>query len=207
MNVRSLLGLSKNKVTRPPYPQPTPAPVRLLWEFGPTINGKNLSVGMPAGSADGSFEFPVGFRHPDHSVSPAVHYVTKSSTTLLGAGAMAIDYSIEGLGLEATQEPDGGPPDMSLYIECADNNWQNDGGRWWSKDIGSLTPGWHSLSAVLTPDKWVTVQNDRPDMFYNALTLATKVGFTFGGPQGGKGHGVYATAPGARFILNSFSVL
>ena len=206
MNVRGFMGWSKNKGQRPPINpyQPTPT---LLWEFGPTINGRNYSVGMPAGSTDGSFEFPVGFRSANHYDSPSVHYVTRSSASLLAAGEMSMDYSISGLGLEATQEPDGGPPDVSLYFECANNDWASDGGRWWSKAIGPLTPGQHALSVPLMVEHWVTVQNDRPDLWNNALTLVTKIGFTFGGPQGGKGHGVYATAPGVRFVLNSFSVL
>jgi hypothetical protein len=176
----------------PIIPQPAgPQPATHLWSIGPVINGQNYSKGMPASTPDGSFDFPVG-------LGKSVNYVTKPG---MAGPSLRMEYEVIGGPIVAEELPEI-PPTISLYMECSDNDWQRDGGRWWSRATGSLIPGRHVLEANLTPDEWVSVHTEASELFAASMSRVAKVGFTLGGGEG-KGHGVYATIP-SRFVLHSF---
>jgi hypothetical protein len=171
---------------------PAPQPVVSGWAIGPVINGVNYSKNMPASSPDGSFNFP--------GPSGSVNYVTKP-----GSFAPArIEYEVVG-GPVSPEEVPTGKATLALYVECSDNDWNSDGGRWWTRGRGSLAPGRHVFEVPLVSDQWVTVQNAHtPERFAIGLSRAVRVGYTFGGPDGA-GHGVFSPGADTRFILHSFA--
>lgn len=166
---------------------PTPQPPAAGWQIGPVINGQNYSKLMPASTPDGGFEFPVA--------PGSVNYIFRPATSPI----LRIEYEITGGQVQPEEVPEG-EATIALYFVCSDNNWSNDGGRWWTRARGSVAEGRHEFSAALDPSSWVTVQNDRPDLFAPALTRIVAAGYTFGGPDGA-GHGVRALATGCRFTL------
>jgi hypothetical protein len=100
--------------------------------------------------------------------------------------------------------PEGGAT-LALYLECSDNDWRSDGGRFWTHERGPLLPGVspYVLNVPLTWEHWVTVQGpNSPELFAASLPKVVRAGFTFGGPDGA-GHGVWAEAP-AKFRLINF---
>jgi hypothetical protein len=185
---RSQLGYGSGPI----IPTPQPAPV-MGWAIGPVINGQNYSKEMPASTPDGNFVFPL---------SPgSVNYVTKGYSP---GPSLSIDYEVIGGPVKPEEVPEGAAT-IALYMECSDNDWQSDGGRWWTRTRGKLTPGRHALSVPVASDKWVTVQNAHtPEMFAAAMPKVVRAGFTFGGPDGA-GHGVFAVNPDTRFVLHSFA--
>jgi hypothetical protein len=170
-----------------------PVPAGSGWAIGPVINGVNFSKLMPASTPDGSFNFP--------GLGGSVNYITKGYSP---GASLGIDYEIIGGPVKPEEVPEGAAT-LALYMECSDNDWVSDGGRWWTRTRGKLTSGRHALSVPLISDKWVTVQNAHtPEIFAAAMSKVVRAGFTFGGPDGA-GHGVFAVNPDTRFILHSFA--
>jgi hypothetical protein len=168
-----------------------PAPVS-GWAIGPVINGVNFSKMMPASTPDGGFNFP--------GPGGSVNYVTKPGSS----APTRIEYEIVG-GIVSPEEVPAGKATIALYFECSDNDWNSDGGRFWTRARGHLTAGRHVFEAPLTDDKWVTVQGpNSPALFASGLSKIVRVGYTFGGPDGA-GHGVFSPGADTRFILHSFA--
>lgn len=183
-----------------------------IWEIGPIVKGRSLSPGMPA-AMDETRAGPVF----DFSTSPRahVHYVTRPTSSLEGARSITLKYRIDarpGTRFIAQQHPEK-TPGITLYFQRRGDNWtakrQYETYRWYA-DISTMapvTPGTHKVTVRLD-DKWKavgrTTNDGNPRAFEDALRNAGRVGFVFGS-AGGRGHGVYATAP-ARFTLLDFRV-
>lgn len=184
------------------------------WQIGPSINGKNHSVGMPSRLYDSregaSFDFP----SPRQSVGH-VNYVTKSTGPLHGAKAVTLRYRIDaapGTRFIAREKTDR-QATLSLYFQRSGDNWsarnQYETFRWYvtADHMIPLTPGVHQVTVDLTDD-WKAVGSstakNNPRAFRDALANANRIGFVFGS-SGGRGHGVYSTAP-ARFTVLDFNV-
>lgn len=184
------------------------------WEIGPEIRGKNYSVGMPSSLREGEdgpfFDFP----YPDVRAGH-VHYVTHPARSLLGAKEIRLRYRIDaapGTRFHPRENPRAAAT-LSLYFQRRGDNWTARRGyetyRWYvsSDKMMPLRPGVHEVTVSLD-DNWtaVTRSNARnnPEAFRGALANTDRVGFVFGS-SGGRGHGVYATAP-ARFTLLDFEI-
>ncbi|MBO6527833.1 hypothetical protein [Erythrobacter sp.] len=189
------------------------APLR-EWEIGPVIRGRNYSVGMPLHpeiSREGwFFDFPGPRRRDGH-----VHYVTRRTGPLDGARGLRLRYRIDaqaGTRFVPQEFPDRTAL-LSLYIQRRGDDWLARRGtqfhRWYSPQdrVVPLEPGEHELT-ILFAENWISVMGSdharSPQAFAEALAEAGRVGFTLGS-SGGRGHGVYATAP-ARFTVLEFSV-
>lgn len=182
------------------------------WEIGPIVKGRSLSPGMPR-TLDNGRNGP-GF---DFSTSPRahVHYVSTPSGSLENARSVTLRYRIdarEGTRFIAQAHPDK-TPGITLYFQQRGDNWTAKGRyetyRWYSdiSKLAPLTPGTHSVT-IRFDDKWKAVgrstNDSNPRAYAEALANASRIGFTFGS-AGGRGHGVYATAP-ARFTVLDFRV-
>jgi hypothetical protein len=184
------------------------------WVIGPIIRGKNYSVGMPLHPTPArrgwSFEFPypnVGAGH--------VHYVTTQAGSLEGKSRIVMRYRIDGArGVRfVPREYPQFPATVSLFFQRAGDSWsgkRHPYHRWWSPDatMRVLAPGEYEMRVSLSDPDWVPVMTGNsganPRAFRDALMEADRVGLVFGS-NGGRGHGVYATAP-ARFTLLSYRV-
>lgn len=206
--IRDFIIIRKKEKQQPTYSIPSTG-----WEIGPIINGQTYSPGMPTSTPDGSFEFPVGFASEDYRSIPSVHYVTKPTGSLVGKSGLTLVFEIIGDGFKATQPEGDVHPRLRLFIQRGMDNWSNEGPyehfRWWSRDYVDLEPGVHTIFVPLTGEAWSSIMgkggNDVPELFQASLNEAVRVGMTFG--AGYAGHGVYATAPGVRFVLKSFDTL
>lgn len=185
------------------------------WEIGPVIRGRNYSVNMPPHpleSAEGwYFDFPGPRRADGH-----VHYVTRATGPLDQARGIRLRYRIDarpGTRFVSQEYPDR-EPWLSLYIQRRGDDWAARGRtryhRWYSPDsrVVPLEPGEHELT-IMFEENWISVMGSdherSPREFAAALAEAGRIGFTLG-THGGRGHGIYATAP-ARFTVLDFSVL
>jgi len=184
------------------------------WEIGPLIRGKNYSVNMPlhpsANEEGWYFDFPGPRRRDGH-----VHYLTRQTGSLVGASGIRLRYRIDALpGCEfIPQEYPERPPLLSLYIQQQGDDWRARGRtlyhRWYSPNsrVVTLQSGENELG-IRFEENWISVMgSDRvrsPSEFEKAIANAGRIGFTFG-THGGRGHGIYATAP-ARFTVLEFSV-
>ena len=182
------------------------------WSFGPVINGRNYSVGMPShptSNGDGSWSFNV----PERPGS--VHYVTMPSGSLAGKSRIVLHYRLEaadGVTLSPTKYPQMAPS-LSLYFQRAGDDWSGTGQyetyRWWATfaAVMNLTPGEGEIVAPLD-GKWTAVQTSSAttnrSAFDAAKANAAVVGFTFGGGDGW-GHGVSASGP-AKFTVLDFRI-
>lgn len=184
------------------------------WIIGPIIRGKNYSVGMPLhptpARAGWSFEFP----YPDVRAGH-VHYVTTGSGSLAGKSRIVMRYRIDGArGVRfVPREYPQFPATVSLFFQRSGDSWsakRHEHHRWWSPDASmkELAPGEYEMRVSLSDPNWVPVMSGNaagnPQAFRDALLNAERVGLVFGS-NGGRGHGVYATAP-ARFTLLSYRV-
>lgn len=183
------------------------------WEIGPTIRGRNYSVGMQPyldNGRDGpSFAFPGPTRAQGH-----VHAITMPVGSLEGARRITLRYRIDAEpGTRFYGQENGGPGWLSLFIQQRGDNWTAKGRyqtyRWYSPDqhVATLAPGTHTVSIGLEED-WNAVvawkRSANPAGFEAALSNAGRVGFVFGSTSG-LGHGVYATKP-ARFTILEFRI-
>lgn len=182
------------------------------WEIGPIIRGKNYSYRMPlrpeATRAGPSFEVPGPSKADGH-----VHYLTVPTRPLEGARRITLTYRIDappGTRFIAQESPQF-PATLSLYFQRAGDSWttRQPDWRWYAPTNRTmpLRPGKHTVSIGLDED-WIAMTgpsaHSNPRGFAAALAQTKRVGFTFGS-EGGRGHGVYATAP-ARFTILDFRV-
>lgn len=188
------------------------APPADLWEIGPIIRGKNYSYRMPLHPeetrAGASFAIPGPTAAAGH-----VHYVTIPTRPLAGARAITLRYRIDAApGTRfVPQELPNEPATLSLYFQRAGDGWtkRQPDWRWYSPTNRTmpLRPGTHTVRIGLDED-WIAMTGPgahaNPRGFQAALAETVRVGFTFGS-EGGRGHGVYATAP-ARFTILDFRV-
>lgn len=187
-------------------------PPSSAWEIGPIIRGKNYSRGMPlrpdGGRQGPSFEIPGPTAADGH-----VHYVTVPTRPLEGARAIALRYRIDAApGTRfVPQESPQLPATLSLYFQRAGDGWttRQPDWRWYAPTNRTmpLKPGTHTVRISLDED-WIAMTGPgahaNPRGFAEALADTARVGFVFGS-EGGRGHGVYATAP-ARFTILDFQV-
>lgn len=189
------------------------APAAEAWQVGPTIRGRNYSVGvqpfLDQGRDGPSFAFPGPTRAQGH-----VHAITMPVGSLEGARRITLRYRIDAApGTRFYGQENGGPGWLSLFIQRRGDNWTAKGPyqtyRWYSPDdrIATLAPGTHTVSIGLE-ENWSAVvawkRAANPAAFDAALADAGRVGFVFGSSSG-LGHGVYATGP-ARFTILDFRI-
>ena len=178
------------------------------WEIGPVINGRSYSPGMPRTMSDGSrgptFQFPTSEREGH------VHYVTRAVGSLSEAQRITLRYRIDA-GQGARFIPRERPEEtasLSMYFQRRGDTWQADRAygdyRWYAAAPVSLRPGTHTVTVEMRADDWIPVSRSGSDDFATAKALAGRAKFPFGW-RGGRGHGVYATAP-AQFTLLSFEI-
>ena len=182
------------------------------WEIGPIIRGKNYSRGMPLrpteSRAGASFAIPGPTAADGH-----VHYVTMRTGPLEGARRIVLRYRIDAApGTRfVPQESPQLPATLSLYFQRAGDGWtmRQPDWRWYAPTARTmpLAPGTHTVSIGLDED-WIAMTGPgaraNPGGFRAALAQTARVGFVFGS-EGGRGHGVYATAP-ARFTILDFRI-
>lgn len=188
-------------------------PPAAAWEIGPVIRGKNYSVNMPLRPEDTragpSFAIPGPTRADGH-----VHYVTIPTRPLEGARRITLKYRIDaapGTRFVPQEFPEE-QATLSLYFQRAGDGWTRRQPDWrWYAPAGRtmpLRPGTHTVSIGLDED-WTAMTGPgahaNPRGFAKALAETARVGFTFGVDYGGRGHGVFATAP-ARFTILDFRV-
>lgn len=182
------------------------------WEIGPIIRGKNYSYRMPLRPSETragpSFEIPGPNAADGH-----VHYVTVPIRPLEGARRIVLRYRIDaapGTRFVAQESPQL-PATLSLYFQRAGDGWTTRQPDWrWYAPTNRTMPlraGTHTVSIALDED-WIAMTgpgaHTNPRGFAAALADTQRVGFVFGS-EGGRGHGVYATAP-ARFTILDFRV-
>lgn len=180
------------------------------WEIGPVIKGRNYSVGMPPTMQPGPhgpvFTFPqAGEGH--------VHYISLRTGPLQGARTIILRYRVDAdpnTRFIAQESQSQGK--VGLAIHRAGDNWSARGRyetfRWYSPAFVPIESGVHTITANLNDPGWgavmTTTAATNPSAFVQALRDAEAVSLTFGG-DGGRGHGVYATAP-ARFTILDFRI-
>lgn len=187
------------------------------WEIGPVIRGKNYSVGMPAApfptrGGGWTFDFPA----PDVDAGH-VHYVTFRPGSLRGKSRIVVRYRIDaapGARFVAKEYPDR-TATVALYMQRRGDSWTAKGGyryyRWYAPvaTMRALAPGEAEMSVRLDDPNWSSVMADRASGNRAAMAAALddmgRIGLVFGS-AGGRGHGVFATAP-ARFTLLSFRIV
>lgn len=115
----------------------------------------------------------------------------------------------EGMSLTAMIEVVGGPftaiefpqnPAMITLMVQRKGDKMTEGFinyRWFSDETIPMTPGQHTMTWVLSVENFGDVYGGRDvESFRKALAEAESVGILFGS-AGGRGHGVYAQAPGS----------
>jgi hypothetical protein len=198
-------GKDRPRPTPPPVAPPTDAMRASAWELGPPGYAKNVP-GSPTQDADGSWYFDLG-------PGKEVDYVTYVHGPLLGKTQIRMRFRVEPLeegaylfGALEGRCPYGNQTGVTPYFATIDNDWGNDGTRWWAsftmqlvrgageyEVVAPLNSSWSSLSAIAPNPKFTT-----------ALARTSRVGFTFANCIG-YGHG--ATADGAvRFRVLEFAV-
>lgn len=184
------------------------------WEIGPIIRGRNYSVGMPLEPTPTrrgwSFEFP----YPDERAGH-VHYVSLRTGPLAGASSIVMRYRVDAArgARFAPREDPGAPATVSLYVQRRGDSWsgkRHPYHRWYAppQTVRTIAPGEHEIAVSLGDPGWISVFGqpaaENPRAFAAALAETERVGIVFG-HAGGRGHGVYASAP-ARFTLTGFSI-
>lgn len=184
------------------------------WEIGPFYKGRSRSPGMPARAVQAGDTAYFDFPWPDARAGH-VHYVTRPTGPLTGAREIVLRYRIDGergVRFHPQEHPER-KATLSLYFQRRGDNWKARGRyatyRWYAPEgmMGPVTPGTHEVRVPLDAN-WVAVlgatSHTAPGAFADALDNAARVGFVFGS-RGGRGHGVYATAP-ARFTILDFRI-
>lgn len=186
------------------------------WEIGPTIRGKNYSVGMPRQvtptRTGWKFAFPESQRGDRH-----VNAVTLRTGPLDRKSRITIRYRIDAArGTQfVPQEEPGVPATVSLFLQRRGDNWSARGKygfyRWYAPihAVQQIAPGVHQMSVSLTDMGWTNVvgsipARSVPEAYRAALSDAYQIGLVFGTTTS-RGHGVYATGP-ATFELLSFKL-
>ncbi len=104
--------------------------------------------------------------------------------------------------------PGGMPPNFRPILL---RNWTDEHARWWHGDCAVIERGEFSLRADLQDlSRWSSVFGKSADgseeathAFRRGLAKPLRIGLTFGG-RDHFGHGVFATRPGARVIIDRF---
>jgi hypothetical protein len=157
---------------------------------------------MPLSVGD-RFDFPIG---PINHVA----YITKP-ISLAGKSRIRFEWTVVGDGpFKPAVDSQPQLTYVCLYFQRNGDDWSGrgpfDGYRWWSTDQVNLAAGDAVLDVPLTRDRWVSVMNQANEAdFAAAMNDTCCVGFTFGNASG-KGHGVYATAPGNSFVVHSYEI-
>jgi hypothetical protein len=128
---------------------------------------------------------------------------------------MVLRYRIEGergVRFLAKEDPRQ-QGELTLYFQRRGDNWTAKGRygtyRWYApvSTMAALTPGTHEV-VVPFDANWGSVyaqtRESAPEAYAQALANAGRIGFVLGS-RGGRGHGVFATAP-ARFTILDFRV-
>ncbi len=190
-------------------------PVAAEWNIGPIIRGKNYSQGMPLRpdpSPEGwQFRFPAPDAQAGH-----VHYVTRDMPSLRGKSRIVLRYRVdaaEGARFVPQEFPDR-PATVSLFLQRRDDTWTARGRfehyRWYAPadSVQEIAPGVHRMTVSLDDPQWISVYGrtaaENRAAFDAALADIARIGLVFGS-SGGRGHGVFATAP-ARFTLLDFTI-
>ena len=185
-------------------------PPAQAWQIGPIIRGKNYSVGIGGTLRPG----PQGpwFAFPEQGRGH-VHYVTLPTGSLDGARQITVRYRIDApRGTRFVAQESGGQGTFGLAFQRAGDTWSAKGRyeayRWYSPSIDNLAPGIHTFIVRFDDPNWISVYGKpvsaNPHGYASARMAAESVSMTFGG-TGGRGHGVYSTAP-ARFTLLDFRI-
>jgi hypothetical protein len=183
------------------------------WEIGPSIRGRNYSVGMPAQPAPArgggvAFDFPV-------AGSGQIDAMITNVGPLAGARQITMRYRIDaarGTRFVPDERPEQ-PGTVSLYFQRRGDNWSARGRygsyRWYvpARAVIPLEPGVHTVT-VRFDEPWGNVngvQNSQDPAGYRAaLEDTARLGVAFGS-SGLRSHGVYATGP-ARFTLLALDI-
>ena len=178
------------------------------WEIGPTVRGKNYSVGMPTRPSAG----PNGSLVMDFPAAGTgeVDALTTGVGPLAGARNITLRYRVDAaprtrfIAVETPNEP----ATVSLYFQQAGDNWSGRGRfasyRWYApvRAVIPLTPGLHTITVRLD-EAWTNVNGQSnssvPEGFSAALRDTARLGLAFGSSSR-RSHGVTATGP-ARFTL------
>lgn len=190
-------------------------PPAASWEIGPTIRGRNHSVGLPPSPVPFSRGWYFDFPYP-HVGAGHVHYVTFDPGPLAGKSRIVVRYRVEAAGNVRfiPRENPSAPATVSLYLQRQGDSWS--GGRheffrWYAptRTVTQISPGEHEMIVSLRDPLWTSVRGrptwQNPAAFEAALAETDRMGLVFGSTEA-RGHGVYSTGP-ARFRLISFQVL
>lgn len=186
------------------------APPAEAWQIGPVIRGKNYSVGISGTLRPG----PQGpwFAFPEQGRGH-IHYVTLPTGSIEGASQITVRYRIDAApGTRFVAQESGLPGKFGLAFQRSGDTWSAKGRyetyRWYSPDIRQLSPGVHAFTVRLDDPRWRAVLGTtlaaNPQAYAEAMAQSESVSMTFGA-EGGRGHGVYSTAP-ARFTLLDFRI-
>lgn len=184
------------------------------WEIGPTIRGRNYSVGMPLSPSPAGRGWYFDFPYPSEAAGH-VHYVTFQPGSLAGKSKIVVRYRVDappGVQFRARKAPEQ-PATVSLYFQRYGDNWTArrhfEYYRWFAPTVREITPGLHEMTVSLRDNGWISVlgkpRTSNPAAFEMALAETERVGLLFGSASG-RGHGVYATGP-ARFTLIDFRII
>lgn len=187
-----------------------------MWEIGPIIRSRNLSVGMPLSPTPAGRGWHFDFPYPDVRAGH-VHYVTFRSGPLLGKSRIVVRYRVQaprGVRFVPQEQPQA-PATVSLVFQRGGDSWTGRGQynyfRWYAppSTVREIAPGEREISVSLDDPNWISINGGRAAAnsaaFEEALAETHRVGLVFGS-QSLRGHGVYSTGP-ARFTLISFRVL
>jgi hypothetical protein len=170
--------------------KPTKAAKPSGWRIGPTVNGRNLSVGMPASpTMQGTgwyFDFP-----PNGSVHAVQGFGVPVPTSLR--------YTVTGSGFTPTEYPDR-PALVGLCLQRRGDDWSGKGkyqGYRWYHSLGPLRAGEFSVAVPLDPSAWADVQGQQGPGFAETLADLDNVALVFGHASG-FAHGVSGSG---RFTL------
>lgn len=131
--------------------------------------------------------------------SKHLHYVQDFTPPALRVGGqITVRLRVAGGPCLPQERPDA-QATASLLIQRKGDDWTARGDmvsyRWYSAQQIPLTEGEHTIMVTLTPTQWGDVysgQNAR--LFADAIAHLDNIGIVFGS-SGGRGHGVYASAP------------
>ena len=190
-------------------------PVAQQWEIGPTIRGKNYSVGMPRTPVPTRngwyFDFPY-----DRNTDGHVNAVTFAPESLRNKSRIVVRYRVQAASGTrfVPQEQPTLPGTVSIFIQRRGDNWSGRGRhefyRWYAPTdtVRTIAPGVHRIIVDLADPRWGSVQGRstaaNPAAFDATLGDVARIGLVFGSTSA-RAHGVFATAP-ARFELLDFTI-